>query len=170
MNSHGIHISMPVILYSYSLKIFRFPGELNGRLASILSYFLIDMSCAILCPRAGKKAHCTVRTSGWVLSWEASMPNVPLALLKLLKHDHEHLQPHEFHGSFYFFKIGHSISFGPMCFSRILPLSHQEIDALYPPLKPGKLLAVESNRVKQQWCYVTSKTRSHKGYSLLTSL
>ena len=40
-----------------------FPGELNGRLASILSYFLINMCCAILYPRAGRKAHRTIRTS-----------------------------------------------------------------------------------------------------------
>ena len=116
MNSHGIQISMPIILYSYSLKIFRFPGELNGRLASILSYFLINMSCAISCPRAGRKAHCTMRTSAWVLSWEACMPNVPLALLKLLKPDHEHLQPHEFYGSFYFSKLVTALLLVPCAF------------------------------------------------------
>ena len=138
-NSHGIHISMPIILYKYSSKVFRVSRRAECK-ASI-SPFLCSDQCVpcYLVPKSqeGGTVHRESQSLGApVRSLHAQRPS---ALLKLLERGHEALQPQECYGSFYFSKLVTAALLIPCCFSRILPLSHQEIDALYPPIKPGKL-------------------------------
>lgn len=55
MNSHGIQISMPIILYSYSLKIFRVSGRAEWKTSINPFLFSYQYVLCYLVPKSREK-------------------------------------------------------------------------------------------------------------------